>query len=112
MQHVAEKESPQLHACKIKSGNDTGRCLLELVIMITFDATTLRSPSLVQSFWQESGYARVGSCIGFSLVMHIDFHACWKVMVSSFVCNDCIMLFSLWDINLICMCNVGKVLGL
>ena len=38
--------------------------------MITFDASTLRPASLAQSFWQESGYARVGSCIDFSLAMH------------------------------------------
>ena len=44
---------------------------LELMIMITFDASTLRPPSLAQSFWQESGYARVGSLLHrFQLVMH------------------------------------------
>jgi len=43
---------------------------LELVIMSTFDASTLRPASLARSFWQESGYARVGSCIDFCLGMH------------------------------------------
>ena len=63
--------------------------------MIRFDASTLRPRSLAQSFWQESGYARAGSCIDFSLAMHIG--KLWFPVLSA--CNDCIM-FSLWDINL------------
>ena len=38
--------------------------------MIIFDASTVRPPSLAQSFWQEAGCARVGSCIDFCLAMH------------------------------------------